>query len=109
MTAAKQLLCGYNLYITNALEEKLPTAEIFSIYGLRWQIELLFKIWKSLLLIDNVPPMNICRFECFLYGRLIFILLSTELISCIKSNIQDNECDIEISEWKTMKLIKKTL
>lgn len=109
MTAAKQLLCGYNLYITNAPEEKLPTAEIFSIYGLRWQIELLFKIWKSLLFIDNVPPMNICRFECFLYGRLIFILLSTELISCIKSNIQDNEWDIEISEWKTMKLIKKTL
>ena len=45
----------------------------------------------------------------FLYGRLILILLSTELISCIKSNIQENEWDIEISEWKTMKLIKKTL
>ena len=107
MTANKELLCGYNLYITNAPETKLPTADVFMIYGLRWQIELLFKIWKSLLFIDNVPPMNIFRFECFLYGRLIFILLSTELIAYIKSITQETDLDIEISDWKTMKLIKK--
>lgn len=107
MTAIKELLCGYNLYITNAPEEKLPTAAVFLIYGLRWQIELLFKIWKSLLFIDNVPPMNIFRFECFLYGRLIFILLSTELIAYIKNIIREADIDIEISDWKTMKLIKK--
>ncbi len=107
MTAVKQLLCGYNLYITNAPEEKMATIDVFLIYGLRWQIELLFKTWKSLLFIDNVPAMNIFRFECFLYGRLIFILLSTELISFIKSTIRENELDIEISEWKTLKMIKK--
>jgi hypothetical protein len=107
MTATKELLCGYNLYITNATEKKLPTSVVFSIYGLRWQIELLFKIWKSLLFIDNVPPMNICRFECFLYGRLLFILLSTELIAYIKSARQEDGLDIEISDWKTMKMIKK--
>jgi IS4 transposase len=77
------------------------------IYSLRWQIELLFKIWKSLLFIDQTKGMNIFRFECFLYGRLIFILLSTELLSFIRSTLQDAAIEVEISEWKTMKLIKK--
>lgn len=108
MSAEKELLCGYNLYLTNAPQQKLKPEDVFFIYGLRWQIELLFKIWKSLLFLDKVGQMNIFRFECFLYGRLLFILLSTELMSFIKSTLKDVEADIEISEWKTMKLIKKS-
>lgn len=107
MTALKEKLCGYNLYLTNAPQAKLPTKEVFSIYGLRWQMELVFKRWKSLLYIDQVAPMSIFRFECYLYGRLIFILLSTELMAFIKNYIEEQELEIEISEWKTMKLIKK--
>jgi IS4 transposase len=109
MTDEKEFLCGYNLYLTNAPEHKLPDEQVLLIYGLRWQIELLFKIWKSLLFIDKIEGMNIFRFECFLYGRLIFVLLSTELLSFIKSTLLDAAIDVEISEWKTMKLIKKML
>ena len=36
MTHAKELLCGYNLYLTNAPEEKLKDEDVFFIYGLRW-------------------------------------------------------------------------
>jgi hypothetical protein len=107
MSPLKELLCGYNLYITNAPADKLRDEDVFSIYGLRWQIELLFKIWKSLLFVDQVGQMSIFRFECFLYGRLIFILLSTELLSFLKSALKDSEMEVEISEWKTIKLIKK--
>lgn len=109
MTAEKEFLCGYNLYLTNADKDKLPDELVLLIYGLRWQIELLFKIWKSLLMMDHTKGMNIFRFECFLYGRLLFILLSTELLSFIKSTLQDAAIEVEISEWKTMKLIKKTV
>ena len=77
--------------------------------GLASGEKLLFKTWKSLLFLDKVGQMNIFRFECFLYGRLVFILLSTELMSFIKSAVKDREAEIEISEWKTMKLIKKNL
>jgi hypothetical protein len=107
MTAAKEFLCGYNLYLTNAPEDRLNEEQVFLIYGLRWQIELLFKIWKSLLFIDQTTGMNIFRFECFLYGRLIFVLLSTELLSFISSTLRDAAIEVEISEWKTIKLIKK--
>lgn len=107
MTALKTHLCGYNLFITNATEEQLPNDSILLVYALRWQIELFFKIWKSLLFMDQVGQMNIFRFECFLYGRLIFLLLSTEIMAFIKETIADIDLDIEISEWKTMKILKK--
>jgi hypothetical protein len=107
ISALKEFLCGYNLYLTNAGADKLPDEVVRLIYSLRWQIELLFKIWKSLLLIEHTKGMNIFRFECFLYGRLIFILLSTELLSFIRSTLQDAAIEVELSEWKTLKLIKK--
>jgi IS4 transposase len=106
-SALKEFLCGYNLYLTNASAEKLGDDVVRLICSLRWQIELLFKIWKSLLLIEHTKGMNIFRFECFLYGRLIFILLSTELFSFIRSTPQDAAIEAELSEWKTLKLIKK--
>ena len=104
----KEFLGGYNLYLTNAGADKLPDEVVRLIYSLRWQIELLFRIWKSLLLIEQTKGMNIFRFECFLYGRLIFILLSTELLSFIRSTLQEAAIEVELSEWKTLKLIKKS-
>lgn len=37
----------YNIYITNVPQEKLSFKDIVHIYRLRWQIELVFKSWKS--------------------------------------------------------------
>lgn len=47
------------------------------------------------------------RFECFLYGRLIFVLLSTELLCFIRSLLREAAIAVEISEWKTIKLVQK--
>jgi len=38
---------GYHLYLTNIPPEKLAATDIRSVYASRWQIELLFKEWKS--------------------------------------------------------------
>ncbi len=40
-------LMGMNVYITNTPPEEVPTAYVHSLYSLRWQIEILFKTWKS--------------------------------------------------------------
>ena len=37
----------YNIYVTNAKVEELRGAEVVAMYWVRWQIELMFKQWKS--------------------------------------------------------------
>ena len=49
-TPSKTLLrlAGYNLYITNIEEHRLTPKQICVIIGIRWQIELMFKCFKSI-------------------------------------------------------------
>jgi IS4 transposase len=101
----KKLLVSYNIFITNTTQEQLSAAQIGLYYKLRWQIELLFKIWKSIIEIDKVGKMSIFRFECYLYSRLIAILLSTHLHSMFKAYLEE---DFELSEWKVIKHLKKS-
>ena len=100
------LLCHYNIYITNAPAEQMPFEFMQAVYRLRWQIELIFKAWKSIFELDKVKKMNEFRFECFLLGRLIMILLSTFTQNNFKQFLWE-ECDFELSEWKAHKVFKK--
>ena len=100
------LLCSYNVYITNADIQLLPTELTRLLYALRWQIEIIFKIWKSVFDIDKVKQMTIFRFQCYLYGRLMAILLSQKIQNLFKDYLWQQE-ELEISELKTAKIIKK--
>ncbi len=102
-------LCGYNLYVPNAREGLLPRSLIRLLYSIRWQIELIFKAWKSVLNLDEVKSMSVFRVECMLYGRLILILLNNNLQSFFKQQIADIEeyKDFELSEMKATKTLKK--
>ncbi|CUB55341.1 Transposase DDE domain protein [Bacillus subtilis] len=56
--------------------QKLPARVIIhDLYSLRWQIEILFKTWKSFFQIDKCKEIKKERLECHLYGQLISILL----------------------------------
>jgi len=41
-------MCGWTVFLTNVPQEKLSWREVWVAYRLRWQVELLFKRWKSL-------------------------------------------------------------
>lgn len=103
----KKKLAAYNIFITNTTKEQLKTSQIYTFYKLRWQIELLFKIWKSLFEIDEIGKMSIGRFECYLYGKLIAILISGHIQSLFNTFIEDKS-DFELSQWKAYKLLKKS-
>ncbi|MBC8230832.1 IS4 family transposase [bacterium] len=68
---------SFSFYITNVPVTVWTTAVIGTIYRLRWQIELIFKQWKSLLKIDFLTGKSEYRIECLIYGRLITICLYT--------------------------------
>jgi len=70
---------SFSFYLTNVPITVWTTAVIGTIYRLRWQIELIFKQWKSLLKIDFLKGKSPYRIECLLYGRLISICLIAKI------------------------------
>ena len=75
-------LLEFALYITNVEESVWPAEKIGTIYRLRWQIELTFKRWKSLLHIDFCKGTNTNRILVLTYARLIAIVLINDFQSC---------------------------
>ena len=65
----------YIIFITNIPKEITSAQYIGTIYRLRWSIELLFKRWKSIFKIDRVTGKRGNRTLCFIYAKLIAILL----------------------------------
>jgi hypothetical protein len=66
---------GLNLFVTNLPSEALPFDQVWNLYRLRWQIELVFKTWKSVALIDKIKKAKIERIESHLYSKLLWALL----------------------------------
>lgn len=64
-------MCEWTLLITNVPEAWLPLDMVRALYTLRWQIELLFKQFKSILRVHQSTTGNIHRLRCELYGKLI--------------------------------------
>lgn len=104
---------GLNAYITNISEDSLSKEQIHEIYSLRWQIEIMFKVWKSIFKITNTKnnkKIKIQRFKCFLYGRLISILFSNGIVHSAKDIIRDeniNNSKKEISELKAFNQVRE--
>lgn len=77
--------CRLNIFITNVETEDLAKEDIYAAYKIRWQIELMFKHWKSTCKIHNFQPMKYERFACLLYAKLILIVLNLQLIRNFQS------------------------
>jgi len=69
-----------NLFITSASEDVLDIETAWKAYTLRWQIELGFKVWKSLWKIDKVKKVKKERLECYIWSKLFVIVLSLRVL-----------------------------
>jgi Transposase DDE domain len=69
-------LAQWTIYLTNVPETLLNTEEVFIMGRYRWQIELLFKLWKSDLQIDDWNSTNPDRILCEFYGKLIAAIVT---------------------------------
>jgi hypothetical protein len=67
-----------NLFISNIPLDMIDGEAIAKIYKIRWQIELVFKIWKSIFGLDNITPMKYERLMCTLNARLLLVLVNWE-------------------------------
>jgi hypothetical protein len=74
-TAATLVACDWTVLITNVSAEQLTTKEVLVFYRARWQIELLFKRWKSIGLIAELSGRNDVEQLVRLWGRLCAALI----------------------------------
>ena len=69
------MLCGWTVFLTNVPEEKLTWREVWVTYRLRWQVELLFKRWKSLGGLGHSQGTKEWRLVVEVYAKLLGALL----------------------------------
>jgi hypothetical protein len=74
--------CDWTILVTNVPEEMLTPKEAAVLYRARWQIELLFKRWKSLGLIAELAGSTTARQMVRLWARLLAVLVQHWLLLC---------------------------
>jgi hypothetical protein len=80
-------LLAWNLFITNVPGTVWTPATVCKAYPLRWQVELLFKSWKSYLQLATLPTKTATPTLCYLYGRLLLILLNYALCPALRATL----------------------
>lgn len=65
----------FTFFATNVPKEIWKAEVVGTVYTVRWQVELIFKNWKSSLKIHYLKGTNPNRIRCLLYGKLIVILI----------------------------------
>ncbi|PGM96485.1 IS4 family transposase [Bacillus cereus] len=101
-------LTGINIYITNTPWEIVPMEQIHDYYSLRWQIEIIFKTWKSLFQIHHWKNIKKERLECHVYGKLIAIFLCSSIMFKMRQLLLRKK-KRELSEYKAIGMIQDHL
>jgi hypothetical protein len=73
-----KLFLAYGLFITN-LSADFNFNAVYTIYRLRWQIELIFKTWKSILKIHCLRSAKETNVRCKVYGKLIIATIANAI------------------------------
>lgn len=94
-----------NIIITNIESTIIDAQQAYNLYKIRWQIEWMFKIWKSILHIDAVRKMKPDRLKCYLYIKLVWVLLCWDLTG-IAETIRWNQNNKLLSFYKCMSILK---
>jgi hypothetical protein len=77
-------LAEWNLFCTNVPADWWSTQQVIAAYRIRWQVELLFKLAKSQAGLDHIGDWRQERVLCFLYARLIVLVLSHHLTAPLR-------------------------
>jgi hypothetical protein len=74
-TQAYLSLLSWDMFVTNVEEGVIDLEAVCWLYRLRWQIELVFKQWKSQMKIAAIGTWRVERVLCQLYAHLIIAVL----------------------------------
>jgi hypothetical protein len=81
------LWAGINVYLTNTIKNQLTPGQIIKVYRSRWQVEVVFKTWKSYYNLNMYKSVKRERVLCYLYASLIQIMLHWQLFNFLQQKI----------------------
>lgn len=96
---------GINVFVTNVKDEWLSFEKVMDIYRLRWQVELVFKTWKSYYKIDRYKTMRKERMECYLLATLLLVLLQWKIFSWLNHNSMKKGLPLSLHKF-TMLMVR---
>lgn len=77
----------FNLFVTNIAPEDIDLDQIYLLYKLRWQIELIFKTWKSDFKLASLQKMKYHRYMTILYAKLLLIFVNQQIVLSIRHSL----------------------
>ena len=92
-------LVNWNIVITNVPRSLLSLAEVMVVMRVRWQIELLFKAWKSYGLVDAWRTERSARVLCEIYAKLLRLVFQQWILAASSWR------DPERSRFKAVQLV----
>lgn len=75
----------FTVFITNVPPVKWPPEVVGTIYAIRWQIELIFKTWKSGMGFHYLKGTNPCRIISLIHVRLLLYIIINKIYNLARS------------------------
>lgn len=75
---------GWTIFLTNASEQMLSVEQVTFLYRVRWQIELVFKLWKSYAGMNQIAKSRRERVLTEIFAKMIGIVLTHFLIAPLR-------------------------
>ena len=101
---------AYSSFITNTKRKIMDARSVAQLYRIRWQVELKFKVWKSLTKVNKLSPMKVERFETQLLAKFIWLLINWKVFFVLNHWVYDQNRRQTCSIWKFYKqMLRKPL
>ena len=99
-------LLSWTILVTSVPTNMLSIQQVALLYGVRWQVELVFKLWKSYCGLKRVAGLRRERVLVELYAKMIGIVLTHFLIAPLRMP-QGSQANREISPMKVRKTFRR--
>lgn len=99
-------LMGWTFFVTNVPVDMLSIEQIAALYPVRWQIELVFKLWKSYCGLKHIAGYRRERILVELYAKLIGVALTHFLVAPLRMPCA-TQANREISPVKVRKIFQR--
>lgn len=102
-SAERLALAGWDIYLTNVPRRMMSVAQARVLYRLRWQIELLFKLWKSGGKVDESRSQKVQRRLCEVFSKLLAMVVQHWLL------LHSGWTHLECSLWQGGQIVRRSI